>query len=333
MSSRRPAGTGSIVERRGARGTTFSVVYRDSDGRQIRESLGRVSRREAEDALRDRLQAVRKGGWRKPPSQLTFGDYAAEWFATGLTRRQWKPTTQAQYVSVSRRLADQFGPLPLAEIRPRHIRAAVDGLLELGYQPSSIGRDLSVLHAILESAYRDELIPDNPARRAERPRVPRRRWKLLTVEQVRDVDRAFQELAAEHGDLYATCRVLFLALVGLGLRRHEALNLKWSDVDLVFNTLRVRKSKTQHGERVVAIAPRLAQRRRRRRRPRRPDEPGRAREHDHHPDLPAPRRDGLPRRGRPARGAPPRCDEVVTHWRHLREPGVTSDRSTTRVRA
>jgi integrase len=50
-----------------------------------------------------------------------------------------------------------------------------------------------------------------------------------------------------------------LTLVVTGLRRHELLGLRWRHVDLIGNVLRVERSKSEAGERSVAIPPRLAE--------------------------------------------------------------------------
>lgn len=54
-------------------------------------------------------------------------------------------------------------------------------------------------------------------------------------------------------------RVVFLTLVLTGLRRSELQALRWGDVDLVDNVLRVRDSKTEDGIRSIALAPSLAE--------------------------------------------------------------------------
>jgi hypothetical protein len=46
---------GQLIERKGKRGTTFTLRYRDADGRRVSDALGRVTRPEAEAALRARL--------------------------------------------------------------------------------------------------------------------------------------------------------------------------------------------------------------------------------------------------------------------------------------
>jgi integrase len=54
-------------------------------------------------------------------------------------------------------------------------------------------------------------------------------------------------------------RAAFLTLVLTGVRREELRALRWRDVDLVENVLRVRDSKTEDGIRSIALPPRLAE--------------------------------------------------------------------------
>lgn len=63
--------SGSCVLRYdGKRGTTWSIKYRDANGRQVKERVGSASegwtRRKAEAALRARLTDVDRDGYRKP---------------------------------------------------------------------------------------------------------------------------------------------------------------------------------------------------------------------------------------------------------------------------
>jgi site-specific recombinase XerC len=98
-----------------------------------------------------------------------------------VSRRHWKPATVRAYKFVRARLVDGFGPMPLGAIRPRHIGEWV-AESELG--ASTISRHLALLHAIFDSAEREELIDSNPAKRIERPKMPRRRWRLLEPAEV-----------------------------------------------------------------------------------------------------------------------------------------------------
>jgi integrase len=52
---------------------------------------------------------------------------------------------------------------------------------------------------------------------------------------------------------------MYLCLVLTGVRRFELLGLRWRNVDLVENVLRVEESKTEEGERSIALSPTLAE--------------------------------------------------------------------------
>ena len=241
-----------IIAYRGKRDTTWFVKFQDADGRQVKQRLGPEgegwTKRKAERELRHRLADVERKAWRKPRA-LTFAEYAGTWFAEGEKRRRWKPTTVAQYRSVRERLVAEFGPLSLDAIRPRHVAAYVAAMSD-SYGAATVSRDVSVLHAILRTAQREELVGSNAAEAAERPKLPRREWRILQPQEVGRVARAFTDEQA---------RTVFWTLVLTGVRREELRRLRWRDVDLVESVLRVRDAKSERGVRAIALAPMLAE--------------------------------------------------------------------------
>lgn len=240
--------SGSVIEYRGKRGVVWRIKYADATGKQVMETLGAErddwTRKKAEAELRERLVKVERKGYRRPAPVL-FRDYAARWFAEGPTRRRWKPGTIAAYVYVEARLVDGFGSMQIGAIRPRHIAAWV-AAHDLG--ASIVSRDLAMLHAIFDSAEREEIIDSNPARRIERPKQPRRKWRLLEPREVPAVSKAFTDTRA---------RRVFLTLALTGLRRSELERLCWGHLNLLEGTLRVVESKSEEGERLIAVPPTL----------------------------------------------------------------------------
>jgi integrase len=242
--------SGAVVRYDGKRGTVWRIKYDDADGRQVMETLGPEregwTEKKAKVELRERLVRVDRTGYRRP-GPLTFAEYAETWFEEGKSRRRWKASTVKQYVSVRRRLVAFFGPMPLAGIRPRHVAEFIAEVSK-DFAAWTVSRDVSTLHAIFASAKPEELVESNPAERAERPRVPKRRWRILEREEVGRVAAAFTD---------AQARVVFLVLVLTGIRRTELQELRWRDVDLLEGILRVTDSKTEEGIRAIAIPPRL----------------------------------------------------------------------------
>jgi integrase len=245
-----PAGS-AVIEYRGKRGNVYRIKYVDAGGVQVMETVGAerdgVTRRQAEAELRERLVRVDRKAYRRP-KPTTFGEYAQTWFEEGQRRRGWKPRTVIAYRNALARLEPTFGRLPLASIRPRDVAAFVREQLG-GYSPTTVSLDVNVLHNILKTAVREELLDANAAAAAERPKHRKRRWRILEPVEVGRVLRAFEDEQA---------RTMFLTLVLTGVRRFELLALRWRDVDLVENILRVRQSKSEEGERAIALSPTLA---------------------------------------------------------------------------
>jgi integrase len=243
-----PSGA-AVIRYDGKRGVVWRVKYADATGKQVMETLGREAdgwtEVKAQRELGKRLHDV-DNGWRKPPP-LLFSTYAPRWFEEGETRRRWAPSTVLEYRPIRRRLVGYFGRMPLAAVRPADIAAYVTELSK-SHGPAVVVRDIALLHAIYKTAKAEEIVPDNPAEGVERPRLPRRRWRILEPAEVVSVAAAFTD---------DRLRAAFLTLVITGLRRHELLNLRWADVDLLDGVLRVRKSKTEAGERAIALPPRL----------------------------------------------------------------------------
>ena len=111
------------------------------------------------------------------------------------------------------------------------VREALDA-----YAPATVNLDVNVLVDVFHSAMREELVDRNPAKLAERPKLPRRNWRILEPAEAGRVAAAFTDSQA---------RAVFLTLILTGLRRHELQALRWRDVDLLEGVLRVRDSNNQ----------------------------------------------------------------------------------------
>jgi integrase len=227
-------------------------LYRDATGEQVMETVGAerdgVTEKQAREFLADRLSDVRRKAYRRP-QPLTFQTYSERWFEEGKVRRDWKSHTVLTYRIALGHLTAHFGALRLASIRPRDVTAYVTEALDR-FAPGTVQLHMNVLHDVLKTAVAEELIDSNPATGVERPKIKRRRWRILEPVEVARVRKAFTDEQA---------RVMFLTLVLTGIRRFELQALRWADVDLVDGVLRIRESKSEEGERAIAISPALAE--------------------------------------------------------------------------
>lgn len=134
-----------------------------------------------------------------------------------------------------------------------------------------------MLNALYRAALRRRppLATHNPAKAVDRPREPRRHWRILTPAEVGRVEQALRNLAAEAEEpreraWREQARIVFLVVYGVGLRRGEVLGLHWRDVNLADPdgpTLRVRETwvrgaadtpKSEAGERTIALDGKIA---------------------------------------------------------------------------
>jgi integrase len=103
-----------------------------------------------------------------------------------------------------------------------------------------------VLSTALGRAVREELVQRNVAKNVDLPKYrPKERapWSA-------DEARRFLAVSVEHR-LYPT----FLILIVYGLRRGEALGLRWGDVDFAQNILRIRKQLQRRGGEFIHKSP------------------------------------------------------------------------------
>ncbi len=138
---------------------------------------------------------------------------------------------------VNSHIIPAIGRVRLEALRKAHVDRLYADLLRskpegAGLAASSVRRVHAVLHAALEEAVREDLIPRNPADHANKPKVRQQEREPLDAGQA----RTFLEAAKEdrYEALYALCLMA-------GLRQGEALGLKWTDVDLETGTLRVNR--------------------------------------------------------------------------------------------
>jgi hypothetical protein len=63
--------------------------------------------------------------------------------------------------------------------------------------PRTLGGHLTRLHSIFDAARRQGLVEANPVSDAERPRVPRSRWTILSPVEIATVMRALDDMVEE----------------------------------------------------------------------------------------------------------------------------------------
>ena len=149
--------------------------------------------------------------------------------------------TMARYATVVRLdLKPRLGAIRLSQLGPQHVERLQRDLLAAGLAPRTVIKVRDVLSGALRQAERWRLIGRNPVQFVEPPRV------ADTESRVLDRAEAVRFIEAIRGD---RLEALYLVAVALGIRRGEALGLRWEDVDWEHGTIRLRQQlqRVEHG--------------------------------------------------------------------------------------
>lgn len=227
---RRARGEGTIRWRRDGRWEGRLTL---PDGR--RKSVFGRTQREALAKLRQLQQEVAQGqlpAAGRPPTLAAF----LETWLTGVQHRCGPRTVRSYQDVVRLHLVPTLGrePLDLRHLTPARIQALVHAKQAAGLSPRTVTYIRDVLSRALNEAVRWGWLPRNPAPLVAVPRQVRRPVPVLTPDQARGL------LAAARAPDQPPYLAAFLSLlVGLGLRRGEALGLSWADVDFAAGTVRI----------------------------------------------------------------------------------------------
>jgi integrase len=231
----------------------------DSTGRRRQKTSTHDTKREAQAWLARITQELRAG--EVYDTKLTVAEFLTGWLEG---RQSLRPSTRQAYQShLDQHLLPELGHLRLADLRSHHIEEMFRRITDANARrerpigPTTMRRIHATLNSALNTAVRRGLIRRNPAATVDLPRPSPVASSAWTSEEV----AAF--LTATGDDHLA---VLYRLLVLTGLRRGEAVGLRWSDLDLTKGTLTVHRQvitvageliigppKSEAGRRTVAL--------------------------------------------------------------------------------
>lgn len=224
---------GSVVKR----GDGYSVVVElDRDPvtgkRRQKWHSGYRTKRDAERGLAELLGNVNRGTY-VPRSRQTVSEYVEEWLAA--IAPTVRPSTHYSYSRNLRlHVVPRIGSAPLVAVDAGTLNQLYAALLADGRKDYAGGglapRTVRYIHTILHRAFKDAVrwgrLARNPADAADPPKAgeaSRPESVTWTAVQL----RTFLEGARRSRHWTA-----YLVLATTGLRRGEALGLRWSDLDL-----------------------------------------------------------------------------------------------------
>lgn len=260
MAARKRAnGAGSVFYRRATTGKKATWVAQvkipdplTGKTRTVTRTAG--TRDEARRLLTDLLDGAPAA---QPAGAITFAAWLQRWSDQNLPRLPIKDTTKTIYRDCLAWYGiPAAGTIKLVDLTPsaaelwiervaatkKTVKAVTDadgnearpaGRHGAPIAASSVRNTYQAASRALDTAVRDGLIPSNPLREVERPKVPR---AVVPVTGADDVDRLLVACEGRHVEPL----VWFVAYTGC--RVGEALGLHWADVDLDAGTAVIRRA-------------------------------------------------------------------------------------------
>ena len=253
---------GKIIERinkDGSHSWDVIVAYKDNITGEWHHRWKTTDGSRKADTLKTKmLREVDKGDYQKP-SKMTMETHLNEWL-NGSVRSTVGQRTYQLYEYIARKhLIPVLGAIPISKLRAQNIQSLYADKQSEGLSPRTIELLHITLHKSLDNAVKTGLLVHNPIDAVDRPKVERHEIKTMSED---DVNRFLDE--ARKGDYYN----LFFLYLFTGLRRNEALALRWTDIDLlgaqlsvnrtmqfIDNNVTFKQPKTAASRRQIALSP------------------------------------------------------------------------------
>jgi integrase len=254
---RRGHNEGTIIQRQDGRWcAAMSGGYKD--GKLQRKFYYGATRKEVSDKLDEGRENLKKG-IAPVIGRQTLAEYLETWLAECVKPRVRTSTWISYDQQVRVHISPALGHVDLTKLTPQHIqrymneKAEPKGKDEPGLSAKTIRYHRSILAMALKQAHRWGLVAQNVATLVDPPSA--KKYKLQTF----DPAQAHKLLDTLKGERLGA---LFTVALSLGLRRGEALGLRWQDVDFDARTLRVCQALARVGREIVISEPKTASSRR-----------------------------------------------------------------------
>ncbi|MBQ9721779.1 MAG: site-specific integrase [Oscillospiraceae bacterium] len=199
----------------------------------------RGNKRAAEKLLAEKRRSFVPPKERKPGElgpDMLFADYMIAWLA--IAKSNTAVTTYNGYVEhVHKHIAPWFRErgITLGELQGRHIQSYYLYRLEQ-VSGSSVRREHANIHRALKHAVMMDLIPFNPTDKTQPPKNNDYEAKYYNAQQL----EALFEATKTH-----KLGLLFQMVAFYGMRRGEALGLRWDAIDFERNVFTIRHTVTE----------------------------------------------------------------------------------------
>jgi len=241
---------------------------KETEERRRETKSGFATQKECQAAMNKLLVAVEQHSY-AAPTKASVKEYLTKEWLPGV-KATIRPSTYNSYVQhVECHIVPHIGTVKLQKLSGSQVNALYAKLADTGRKDGKSGLSAMTIHhvhACLHKACKDAVrwghLPKNPLDAADPPRKKgenAREMRTWTKEQL----KAFLAAVADE-----RLSALWHTIAMTGMRRGEAIGLRWSDVDLENARLAVRRAlipinrevvvsepKTAKGRRVIALDP------------------------------------------------------------------------------
>ena len=230
MARKRSVGEGTITHRRDGRWEVALTCRTTADTRKRIRKYART-RAEASEKLTE-LRWQMQQGVPVPDKTWRLGPYLDYWLEEVVRPNRRIATYEKDEQAVRLYLKPGLGTVPLVRLTVPRLQLFLNEQSTAGKTASTVHQIAKVLSAALTRAMKEELITRNVVRLVDLPSYTRREVVPWSMQEARD----FLNAASDDPLLPAFALALLY-----GLRRGEVLGLRWQDVDLEANILRIRQ--------------------------------------------------------------------------------------------
>lgn len=209
-------------------------------GTKLSKSLGTYSHTEFEQNLPIVIETIRSFHVRmaqglhpfeevKNPKDITFAEFALSVYMPNARSRKksWKDDETRLHIHVN----PMIGQSKLVDITVGIIRKVLDDLSQKHLSPASVNRIRAMLSSLFNLAIDHELIEVNPVTRVKKFRENNQKERYLNANETNSLLTILDQPAA-YGIHNAVIVAIVHFLLLTGVRKREAMDMRWSDVDL-----------------------------------------------------------------------------------------------------
>lgn len=222
------------------RGNRYVLDFYDQYGRRQRETLkAGTTKKEAEEELRAKTDAVSKRVFVPIKRMLPFSEVVGEWLEykkPNLRVTTWE-TLQGNVNLHFEELTD----LKVGLIDTATIEKWISKRQSEGMNINTLRKLIVALNQIMAYAVRHRYADHNPVRDAERPRDQRQQPEGEHI-RILNPDKINSLMGSTEGQKY---QVLFRMAIFSGARQGELLGLKWSDIDWENKQVHIQRTYTK----------------------------------------------------------------------------------------